>query len=208
MLPGEGGITALSMLEWVLGEGGRVTRIDLAIDVFDQDIDIVALASTPRIKSAPGSCRKWNYFKGHDGGCTAYIGSRKSEKFLRIYDKAAEQGITDRKWTRFELEIKGDAAKVVAEQVAALKEGEHALYIKGIMKAMFNPDHPLYQEIISAPAHIVTTNKDTDDNTLEWLMNSVAKTLAKTIERRSDVDVWEMFKEGVLANLAYIERLS
>ncbi len=198
---GEGGITALSMLEWVLSEGGRTTRIDLAIDVFDEEIDIVALAGSPRVKAAPGSCRKWNYFKGHDGGCTAYIGSRKSEKFLRIYDKAAEQGLPDRKWTRFELEIKGDAAKEVAIQVAALKEGEHAAYIKGVMKAMFNPEDELYQRIMSAPAHIVTTNKDTDDNTLEWLMNSVAKTLAKTALRRSDVPVMEHFLAQVAANM-------
>lgn len=197
----EGGITALEMLNWGLKEGGKTTRIDLAIDVFDQDIDIVALAGTPRIKEAPGSARKWKFFKGDDGGCTAYIGSRKSDKFLRIYDKAIESGQRGRPWTRFELEIKGDTAKVVAVEFAALQEGEHAAYIKGIMKAMFNPDDPFYQQLMNAPAVLVKTDKDTDDNTLEWLMNSVAKTLAKTILRRSDVDVWSEFATMVEMNM-------
>lgn len=196
----EGGITALSMLDWVLAQGGRVTRIDLAIDVFDEDIDIIALAGSPRIKEAPGSARKWNYIKGHDGGCTAYIGSRKSEKFLRIYDKAAEQGLKDRKWTRFELEIKGDAAREVALKVGQLSEGEHAAYIKGIMRALFNPHDLLYQSIMDAPSVVVTTTKDTDDNTLEWLMNSVAKTVAKTALRRSDLPVMADFLAAIEAN--------
>jgi DNA relaxase NicK len=203
----EGGITALSMLEWAIREGGRVTRIDLAVDVFDEDIDIVALAGSPRDKSAPGSARKWSFIKGHDGGCTAYIGSRKSEKFMRIYDKAAEQGLKDRKWVRFELEIKGDAAKEVAAKFAVLPEGEHAAYIKGIMRALFNPTDATYQAIMNAPAVKVSTSKDTDDVTLEWLINSVAKTLAKTIERRSDVDVYELFRDAVLSNLQHIEHL-
>jgi hypothetical protein len=197
----QGGISALDMLKWQLKEGGKATRIDLAIDVFDEAIDIVALAGTRRMKDAPGSARKWKFFKGDDGGCTAYIGSRKSDKFLRIYDKAIESGQRDRAWTRFELEIKGDAAKVVAAEFAALSEGEHAAYIKGIMRAIFNPDDTFYQKLMSAPAVVVKTDKDTDDNTLEWLMNSVAKTLAKTILRRSDVDVWTEFVQMVQMNV-------
>ncbi len=197
----EGGISALDMLQWSLKEGGRATRIDLAIDVFDEVIDIVALAMSPRVKEAPGSARKWKLYTGEDGGRTAYIGSRKSDKFLRIYDKAVESGHTERPWTRFELEIKGDAAKVVAAAFAALPDGEHAAYIKGIMRAMFNPDDTLYQELMSAPAILVKTDKDTDDNTLEWLMNSVAKTLAKTILRRSDFDVWQEFVQMVQMNV-------
>lgn len=197
----EGGIDALDMLRWSLKEGGKATRIDLAIDVFDEVIDIVALAGTKRIKAEPGSARKWKFYKGDDGGCTAYIGSRKSDKFLRIYDKAIESGKIDRPWTRFELEIKGDAAKVVAAEFAALREGEHAAYIKGVMRAMFNPDDAFYQRLMSAPSVKVKTDKDTDDNTLEWLMNSVSKTLAKTILRRSDVDVWQEFVQMVQMNV-------
>lgn len=197
----EGSISPIEMLNWSLREGGKCTRIDLAIDVFDHAIDIVALAGSARVKEAPGSARKWKFYKGDDGGCTAYIGSRKSDKFLRIYDKAIESGNRERPWTRFELEIKGDSAKVVAAEFAALPEEERAAYIKGIMKAMFNPIDEFYQELMTAPAVHVKTVKDTDDNTLEWLMNSVAKTLAKTILRRSDVDVWTEFVSMVQLNV-------
>jgi len=197
----EGGITAVSMLDWMLKEGAKVTRIDLAIDVFDQAIDIVSLAGKPRVKESPGSARKWKFMKGDDGGCTAYIGSRKSDKFLRIYDKAIESGNTARPWIRFELEIKGDAAKLVATQFGMLGEGEHAGYIKGIMKAMFNPDDEFYQALMTSEAIHIPGEKNTEDNTIEWLLNSVAKTLAKTMIRRSDVDVWNEFVASVHANV-------
>lgn len=202
----EGGHPATEMLSWGLKEGGKVTRIDLAIDVYDHEIDLVALASGPRIKDAPGSARKWSQVKGSDGGCTVYIGSRQSDKFLRIYDKAVETGQLDRPWTRFELEIKGDTAKQVAWEFAMLPDGEKATYIKGIMKAMFNPQDALYQQIMNAQAVQVSAGRDTDDNTLEWLMNSVSKTLAKTILRRSDVQVWEAFSRAVEAQLHALDR--
>jgi DNA relaxase NicK len=120
---------------------------------------------------------------------------------LRIYDKAIESGQRERPWVRFELEIKGDAARVVANEFAMLLEADRPAYIKGIMKAMFNPDDTFYQELMAAPAVHVKTDKDTDDNTLDWLLNSVAKTLAKTIMRRSDVDVWHEFAVMVNANI-------
>lgn len=202
----DGGITALSMLDWTLREGAKITRIDLAIDVFDEVIDIVALAGKARIKEAPGSARKWKFMKGDDGGCTAYIGSRKSDKFLRIYDKAIESGQKDRAWTRFELEIKGDAAKAVAVQFGMLSDGEHAPYIKGIMKAMFNPDDEFYQKLMAAEAVHIAGEKNTEDNTIDWLLNSVAKTMARTMIRRSDIDVWNEFVRSVHANVAAFEK--
>ena len=196
----DGGHDALSILRWCLREGGKITRLDLAIDVMDVPIDIPALKNSPRIEGNGGTARKGSIIQGDDGGVTAYIGSRKSDKFLRIYDKAIESGNIGRAWTRFELEIKGDNAKVASVEFANLDVGQHDKYIKGVMRAMFNPDHALYQELMNAEAIQIPTVLNTDDNTLEWLLNSVAKTLAKTIIRRSDVDVSRLFLDAVEAN--------
>lgn len=200
-----GGHTAVKMLEWVGENGGRVTRLDLAIDVKDEAVDLIALAQCPRVKEAPGSARKWSQVQGSDGGQTVYIGSRQSEKFLRIYDKRIESGQLDRAWTRFELEIKGDTSRVVAAEFLALQDSERSAYIRGIMRAMFNPDDTLYQTIMSTQAVLVSAGKSTEDNTLEWLIQTVAKTVAKTILRRSDVDVWAEFAHAVNAQLVALE---
>lgn len=197
----EGGIEAVSLLDWMLKEGGKVTRLDLAIDVFDTPIDPIALAQSERVKEAPGSARKWSFVKGDDGGCTAYIGSRKSERFLRIYDKAAEQKLEGKNWTRFELELKSDAARAAALQMGYLTDKERGLYIQGLIKAMFNPNDPIFQEIMTSDPVILKTVKDTEDNTLDWLLNTVAKTIAKTMQRRADLDVWGMLVESVHENI-------
>lgn len=197
----EQGIEASSLVQWFVESGANITRLDLAIDVFDVEIDPMALAQCARVKTEPGTARKWSFVKGHDNGCTAYVGSRKSEKFLRIYDKAAEQGRNDILWTRFELELKGDSARAASRAMSDMTPDERPIYIKGLMRALFNPDDTMYQEIMNCPAAVLKTTKDTDDNTLDWLMNSVAKTIAKTMMRRADVDVYALLIEAVHANI-------
>lgn len=201
-----GGHDAVKMLAWVSEQGGRVTRLDLAIDVKDEPIDLIALATCPRVKDAPGSARKWSQVQGSDGGQTVYVGSRQSEKFLRVYDKRIESGQLDRAWTRFELEIKGDTSRVVAAEFLGLPDGDRSAYIRGVMRAMFNPDDKLFQSIMDAPTVLVSAGKQTDDNTLEWLLQTVSKTLAKTILRRSDVDVWAEFAHAVNAQMNALDR--
>lgn len=197
----EQGVTAVEMLVWSLENQGRISRLDLAIDVFDVKIDPIALAKSERVKSEPGTARKWSYIQGHDGGTTAYIGSRKSERFLRIYDKAAEQRRAGELWTRFELELKSDSARAAAKHFALLSDGERPEYIKGLIKALFNPADETFQEAMQGVAEPLKTEKDTEDNTVDWLLGTVARTMAKTMGRRADVNVWDLFCEAVHTNL-------
>lgn len=197
----EQGVAGTTMLAWALEGNGKISRLDLAIDVFEVEIDPIALAKCPRIALEPGSARKWSYIKGNDGGTTAYIGSRKSERFLRIYDKAAEQRIKDMFWTRFELELKGDSARAAAKVFMGLSDGERPEYIKGLIKNLFNPNDNVFQGAMRGTAEPLKTVKDTDDNTLDWLLSTVARSVAKTMARRGDVDVWGMLVEAVHENL-------
>lgn len=197
----EGGQHATALLDWCLKGGARISRLDLAIDVFGQQIDPMALAQSKRVEAYPGSAKKWSFVKGHDGGCTAYVGSRKSDKYLRIYDKAAEQKRSDILWTRFEIELKGDAARAAAFQMGNITDGERPEFVKGLMRALFNPDDDLYQAIMDADAVALKTVKDTSDKTLDWLLNTVCKSIALTMQRRSDLDVWGLIVQGVHANL-------
>jgi len=195
------GMTGVELLHWSLENGGRVSRIDLAIDVFDVAIDPIELAKSPRMALDPGTARKWSYIKGHDGGTTAYVGSRKSERFLRIYDKAAEQRLQGALWTRFELELKSDSARAAAKMFDLLSDGERPEYIKGLIKNLFNPNNDDFQEAMSGTAIPLKTEKDTTDNSLEWLMGTVAKAMAKAMARRGDIDVWGIFVTEVHNNL-------
>lgn len=197
----EGGQPATNLLAWMMNEGAKITRLDLAIDVFDLAIDPIALAKCERVKNDPGSAKKWSFVGGHDEGKTAYIGSRKSEKFLRIYDKARQTGRDDILWTRFELELKGDAARAAGAQMMLLSDLERPIYIKGLIRALFNPANDDFQAIMDAPAIALKTTKDTEDTTLKWLLNTVARSIAKTMMNRADQDVWGALVKAVHENL-------
>jgi hypothetical protein len=80
----------------------RLTRLDLCISLH-QEIDLDYWYSRQR---AAGAKIKASLINGE----TLYIGSRKSGRFWRIYNKALEQGIPGPLF-RIEIELKGDRAR-------------------------------------------------------------------------------------------------
>lgn len=99
--------TGVRVAKIVSKSGWRVTRTDIATDVYDteytaKDID------KEREEMYTGRSRTRRV---HDeaGGYTLYVGSRESEKMLRVYDKGVESGL-ERRILRFEMEYKGNAA--------------------------------------------------------------------------------------------------
>jgi len=195
------GYDTLQLIPWCNEQKARITRLDLAIDVHETPVDIVGLTKCKQVKGEEGSAKKWNLITGSDNGVTLYIGSRKSEKFMRVYNKAAQMGLEGVEWSRFELEIKQDTCRTIAAAITSLPSGEIPTYVKGLMKGLFNPNDALYQAIMNVPSVQVGSTKDTSDDTLKWLYNSVAKTLARQMQLHNDVNVFEEFVRSVHANL-------
>ena len=158
-----------------------VTRIDIAVDV-PEHWDIEALYKRGvekdwvcKVKGKPVMVRST--------GDTLYVGSRTSEKFLRVYDKQAEQG-ADFPWTRVELECKGETARGIAGYIALNGLDRIPDLIRGFcdfpndtawMKAMTTPTPPL--SIPKAERH-----SDTDT----WLLQGVMPTLVKRVMESAD----------------------
>lgn len=93
---------------WILhaiDRGWRTTRVDVAFDVYDGGIPVDVIASAYMSHAMEENKRKSTFIQGPKGS-TLYIGSRMSEKMLRVYDKGLQQG-TFLDWVRVELEIKG-----------------------------------------------------------------------------------------------------
>jgi len=108
------GISSEAILRAATHAGASFTRLDLAKDA--QDVDIKLDRVWERISEAErrGSARSVGRIESNNGGYTIYVGSRQSEKFVRIYDKAAEQKLSGKLWYRFEIETKGMVARAVA----------------------------------------------------------------------------------------------
>ncbi len=196
-----GGVMPLSLIKWGVDQGAKITRIDLAIDVHDVQVDMNKLYQSKQVKGLEGSSKKRSKIENDDGGYTIYFGSRKSAKMLRVYNKAAEQGLPGVMWTRFEMEIKENAAHETAAAIECMSNDQAAFYTMGVIKGHYNADDSLFQQIMAAPARHVSTTKDESDQTLKWLYDSVAKTVATQMRKNPHLDVWGLFSESVMANV-------
>lgn len=93
----------------------NVTRLDFAVDVRGMGARPEHLKDAFEAGKGITGAQSANFVAGRKRngertGETLYVGSRSSDKFLRVYDKAAQMGL-DGDWIRVELELKGDAAK-------------------------------------------------------------------------------------------------
>lgn len=95
----------------------KISRLDLAYDIFDSD-EITLERILKYVNKRQWSCLSGQHLPEfpmdkHGLKCIGkciYFGSKKSYRFLRIYDKALEQGVTDHKWIRFEMQNRNENA--------------------------------------------------------------------------------------------------
>jgi len=103
-----------ALLESVCNAGGSITRLDLAKDLTGKSISLDGIYKKLELRKSIGTARSFSQIHSINGGNTVYVGSRSSEKFIRIYDKAAQIGADGTPWFRYELECKGMVARGLA----------------------------------------------------------------------------------------------
>ena len=181
-------------------EVGHFTRIDLAIDDVGAEYftvnDVFKLADNNQV-----SCRfkKWQNVKSTsfaDGctGHTVYFGSRESDVYLRVYEKAYEQKIKDFNWTRWELEIKHDKADLVAKElvniscIGSVAVGVLENYIRFISKNNERNSRcdtlPLWTDFVNGVKKLRLTlqqKKMTIEDKQRWIDKQCMPTLAGLI---------------------------
>lgn len=108
------GISTEALLCACVDAGGSISRLDLAKDATGETVDLRSIYQAIKQGNYSGNARKVAMMEGNDGGCTIYVGSRTSERFIRIYDKAAESQLQGELWFRLEVETKGMAARSTA----------------------------------------------------------------------------------------------
>lgn len=193
----DNGIDVIALIKSLSDRKFRFTRLDLALDVRDVKIDIVGLLECEHdgsINNDPVLIQKG---KKARGGATLYCGSWTSDKFLRIYDKAKERGLTDILWTRIEVQLAGRTATKIAAQMATMTESECGEFTQRIIKGMYNPQDNIFQSALSGTPQRVSSTKNEEHNTYVWLMETVSKSLARTIVELPHRDVWTTFEKEV-----------
>jgi len=191
----------LELLDRVMYYDGKCTRIDLAID--DKKGDIINFDEMMRAVKEGHIVSKWkvstevikrNIQNADIVGHTINFGARSSRVYMRVYDKALQQGL-DIPWYRMELEIKDDRAEVL--QWVLLFEDEIGRTVTGIINNYIRfvtptrdknksrwPTAPWWQSLIDETNVVKLTRKPDEkgvEEVREWVRQQIGPTLAMIV---------------------------
>lgn len=135
-----------ALTKWVRDQGGKVTRIDIA---FDDRVGVISVAGVRRAIEKGQAVTRFRDMtqirkvgleaKGDGQGETVNLGSRVSQTFIRIYDKAKEQQRKGKEvvgpWVRWEVELKDERANAMGQALAALDEDEWRKVAVGVLRS-------------------------------------------------------------------------
>jgi len=168
-----------------------VTRLDLARDAQNEQIDLRAIKTAVEMGENKGNARTWAEMTSAKKGYTLYVGSRTSEKFIRMYNKGAEQGDINADWQRFEIECKGMIARAAAKAICD-KVSIGAVFDDLAMASLELPNcadygrlFPAYETQFSLPK----IEKHTD--TEKWIITQVIPAVEGFFERNPESTVYE-----------------
>lgn len=185
-----------STLGGVIRNGGKISRLDLAVTDYIEDdlvtVDDVASACEQGQVSGTLTNYGWKQISGADigeplGAETCYIGSPKrrgKNGIFRAYDKGLELGICSHIMTRLELEERKTNAHNSAKRIV------DGASVKSVIKSRLEFKNERIKALMDAPT-IDTSRGDSlimdDPNEIYerkwlWLMNQVAPALRDAVE--------------------------
>lgn len=173
------GIHSLALLRSCIDAGLRISRLDLAKDLTEQEVDGKAIYQRLATGTGGGTTQKFSRIENAQGGQTIYMGSRQSERFVRLYDKAQETGDTSKQWWRLEIETKADTARIMASALATDTDPA-AIFDTTITKMVGgwtgNPLEQFYSRGV-VPWGLPKIIKQTDRE--KWITEQVIKAVAE-----------------------------
>jgi hypothetical protein len=192
----------MQIMECVAGWGGRTSRVDLAFDLKGSKLTNEILCQ-PALKPYKGGGRKPKFteVRGGDGSWTTYIGSRTSEKFLRIYDKAKEQGDYESDYIRVELECKGECAHAVGWNFAREGEAECVGMARTLLFGVADFNLPAWEIGLNGVLVEFSIPQGKRRDTFGWLIKVCAPALAKEIAKHPKEDILDTFWDALRLEL-------
>jgi len=203
------GVNLHSLLSAIRAAGGRTSRVDVAWDVIGFDLNWVGLGSPKRDNNGKGGRPlKQSLVTSDNDGWTMYVGSRQSERFLRVYNKTAESESDVKDWVRFEVEIKGEKAHAFGWHCGEGTISDMQAFARGMLKETCVFEHEVYTEIMKDEVKQMSLPKKSSRDTFGWLLKSVVPAIARLIAEKRDMGVWDEFCLAVERELRALGALS
>jgi len=111
------------LFDMIKADKGNISRVDISLDIknyisFDKVLREVKagkmVSKSKKVRIVQGFENVKDGLVGNGG--TIYVGSGKSDRMVRIYDKGAEQGV-EGDWVRFEMQLRNESAMLSLDEV-------------------------------------------------------------------------------------------
>lgn len=192
----------------VLGSAERISRVDLAVTVRlahpDGFLGEETYAQACNWRDLHPTSAIPSLVQDDDGGSTAYVGRRSSDRYLRVYNKEAECRARDDKkeaahylrcW-RYELEVKGSPAFgsvrlacAAADRSTFLQSQLYAYCVEHGITPAFIPTH-------DAPLVPGFRRRSDAETRMAWLRRAVNPAILNLLEVKDRADILEALGLG------------
>lgn len=186
------GYSERALVEAILRYDGQTSRLDLALDVQGGKLTVSDFADAyerEEFQSPAKKATRTQEVGGH--GDTFYLGSRVSDRMLRVYNKAAQLGIADTaSWIRLELETKKLRARALMGAIAQ-QETVRQIVNASILDFL-DWDNSEYQAMIACHDVDLPLVERSLPAFLKWIETQVAPAMARYQVQHPDQDVLAM----------------
>lgn len=156
----------------------NITRLDMAYDDHTGILDIAQMRDDTDDHHYLSRSKKWEVVYGSEG-TTIYHGSQKSNMYIRIYDKAAQQDLQGEHWIRVEMQMRDEIATGFCQGLLTTPVGTQ---FRGVL-------HNYLRYVVPQP----------DTNMSRWPMAKYWADLLEDVERirvwstpGTDYNVWRL----------------
>lgn len=190
----QGAVDPLTLVQFLSTTEARFTRLDLAVDCYNFGLKPERATDEIRAKRFRCRCKKTPaWFDPTFGGWTQYLGTKASEIYCRIYDKAAEIGIKG-DYTRVELVVRSTRAQKAAQAIVSGVDFR-ALVVGYVDFTAWQE----WREVMAADVHTLQAEKK-DSQPKLWLLKQCAPALARVMDEDGDDEFWFRFLDIVREN--------
>lgn len=179
------GKAVLAILEKFITNKGKCTRLDLALDLIDGGIDGKKIYEALQSGNRTGIATSSSLVLSGSAGCTVYVGSRQSDRFMRIYNKAAEQDVVA-DWYRLEIECKGDVAKEYARALVLNSTMGLGSFTWSTAKKMCYTEGGNYHMFGKFTSTVALPKIEKQSDTRKWILEQVIPALDNYLKERAD----------------------
>lgn len=170
------GMTDQQIIEHATANCTNITRLDFAVDVINAGKPEHTIRHWKAGKKISRVRMPLEYKEhGEGGGNTFYYGSRKGDRFVRVYDKAAEMDKLWEAWTRIELQARKKRANPMAHDM--VQHGVNEVGVNAIKKVVDFPELQWWQRALAMDAVPMTGIPNAVGRWRKWMMEQVLNSI-------------------------------